>query len=793
MRLPTGVGPHNAAIMLVGETWGEADERYGESLLGAAGAELNQMLQQAGIRRGECYATSVVNARPYQNNVDNWIPERKSGIQSDFIPLKGKMVAPIVLNGYNQLLKEIEMVNPTTVIAFGGLALWALTGAEGITKWRGSQLTMRDGRKVLPTLHPTSIFRQMEMRPTVVSDLRRAARDKHSRTWTNAPDWHFLVRPSFASVMDTLGHLKARLDKEQVWIDFDLETRAGHIACAGLSWSLLDSICIPLMCVESADGYWLEEQEFFILCKLRDILCHRNALVRGQNLIYDCQYTWKHWRFVPRVMQDTLVSFHTLFASLPKRLDYQASILCDHYVYWKDDGKTWTQDVGEDQLWSYNCQDCVRTREVGEVELTLVKQYGLEQVDSFQQQMFWPVLYAMIRGVRIDHGVKHKMCRQLEASLVEHQAWLERILGHELNIRSPKQLSDLFYVQFGQPPVMSRGSKHSESHLTTNSEALELIGMREPILAPICRTIEQMRSLGVFLSTFAEAEVSDDGRMRCSYHLGGAKTYRFSSSKDAFGSGLNLQNVPIGDEDYLLPNVRAMFIPDDGMEMFDTDLSKADLRIVVYEADEREMKAMLAEGRDPYMEVCREFYHDPSISKTLPNGATDPRYKMFKSFCHGTHYLGTARGLAQRLGLLVHEAERTQAWYFGKFPAIARYQIDFKKRVSSTRQVTNKFGYRMNLLGRVDDSAFREAIAWIPQSTVAILINKIWMNIYKNTQDIEVLLQVHDSLVGQYPIAEREKHLAAIRLASHVVIPYDDPLIIPIGVKTSQKSWGDCE
>ncbi|MFS2212853.1 hypothetical protein, partial [Kosakonia cowanii] len=67
---------------------------------------------------------------------------------------------------------------------------------------------------------------------------------------------------------------------------------------------------------------------------------HPNVLVRGQNLLYDAQYTYRHWHFVPRVAQDTMISHHTMWAGLPKRLDFQASMYCDHYVYWKDEGKT---------------------------------------------------------------------------------------------------------------------------------------------------------------------------------------------------------------------------------------------------------------------------------------------------------------------------------------------------------------------------------------------------------------------------------------------------------------------
>src|SRR5690606_11439670 len=117
-------------------------------------------------------------------------------------------------------------------------------------------------------------------------------------------------------------------------------------------------------------------------------------------------------------------------------------------------------------------------------------------------------------------------------------------------------------------------------------------------------------------------------------------------------------------------------------------------RIVVWESDENEMKAMLAEGKNPYIEIAREFFKDPTIQKKLPNGNEHPKYRTSKSFAHGTHYLGTPRGLAQRLGLTTHEAERTQKWYFSRFRKIKLWQDDFCRKVTSRRYVENKFGHR---------------------------------------------------------------------------------------------------
>jgi DNA polymerase I-like protein with 3'-5' exonuclease and polymerase domains len=55
-------------------------------------------------------------------------------------------------------------------------------------------------------------------------------------------------------------------------------------------------------------------------------------------------------------------------------------------------------------------------------------------------------------------------------------------------------------------------------------------------------------------------------------------------------------------------------------------------------------------------------------------------------------------------------------------------------------------------------------------------------------------LQVHDSLVAQVKLSETAVFEERVyQLAQTVVVPYDNPLIIPIGMKKSDKSWGDAE
>jgi len=787
-------GPTPAKIMIVGEFPGEQEIVRGEPFVGYSGDELSRMLKDAGIMRSSCFITNVIRVRPPANDIDNFIAANKQSITGQHLMLRDKFVLPCVRDGVELLKREIELCQPNVIIALGNVALWALTGAKGITSWRGSTmecnlpLNLPYKPKVVPAYHPSLVLRQWSWRPIAVHDLRKAAVESKTQTLIR-PDYKFVIRPDFPTVTSILSQLLSQLETAtaQFKLSVDIETRAGHMSCIGIAWSSLEALCIPLMCLERKEGYWTIQEEAAIVFLLYKVLTHPKCDVVGQNFSYDMQYIFRHWHFLPNLRRDTMLAQHVMFSNMQKSLDFLSSMYCKHHEYWKDEGKEWDpKKHDEEQYWTYNCKDAVITFEVDDVEQGAIDKMGLRVVHDFQQRLFWPVMRSMIKGLRVDTQRRAAFAYTLQEEIAKREIWINKSLGFNLNIRSPLQMKELFYDLLGQKPVLNRKTRAA----TCDDEALRKIADREPLLLPLVRKVQELRSLGVFLSTFVNAPLDTDGRMRCSFNIAGTETYRFSSSKDAFGSGLNLQNIPKGGEEgdgLELPNVRSLFIPDPGKTFFDIDLSSADLRIVVWEADEPTFKAMLKEGLDPYTEIAKEFYHDPSITKK------DPRRQTFKSFAHGTNYLGTAKGLAERLGLGVREAEQTQKWYFEKFPKIKKQQDDLKAQVSKRHMVENVFGYRQYFFDRIEGTIFNQAAAWIPQSTVACLINRGYVAIDEQLPEVEILLQVHDSLAGQFPTHLGDDMTRKIVQCAEIELPYPgDPLIIPVGVKTSTESWGAC-
>ena len=221
-----GEGSPSARIMLVGESWGSEEERLGLPFQGASGQELNRLLAEAGIMRSECYTTNLVNARPPFNDLERWVAFKKKDIQPDMLPFRDAWIKPNVLEGYKSLCREIDLVRPNVVVALGNYAMWALTGAKGIMKWRGSQLTVQappihgvpleHRPKLIPTVHPAYVLRDSSFWSMAVLDLKRVARERNTEEYANVPKWNFIVRPSYETVVRTLCELIAKVESGEL-------------------------------------------------------------------------------------------------------------------------------------------------------------------------------------------------------------------------------------------------------------------------------------------------------------------------------------------------------------------------------------------------------------------------------------------------------------------------------------------------------------------------------------------------------------------------------------------------
>lgn len=811
------VGPQPANILLVGEAPGAQEVEQGKPFIGNSGHELTKMLHEAGILRSDIRITNVCKYRPPGNKIELWAPKKKKDIRASHKLFRGRYFDERIIEGIRELEEEIEATKPNVIVPLGNLALWATTGEEGILKWRSSLLRYNGGKgissslrnlgpdlfdagnsnrvssstKVIPTIHPAAILRTWEWRYLAVHDFRRVKR------WENFVGYpeirkNFHVGPDFDNIRSTLERLLHQASRQKLDLAVDIETRSRHLACLGIAWSKQDAICIPFADTTTPQGYFSAEQELWIILRLRELLTHPNVRGIGQNWQYDYQYIAHYWGFEINLDLDIMTEHHTQFPGLPKGLDFQSSLYRDIHVYWKDEGK----DMGNGdvrQWWLYNCEDCVATFENAEVlRLNRITRplratsYGTP--NDIQQRLSTPYARASLRGLRIDHDKRRKYAFVIQEEIAEHQAWINYVVGKPLNTASPKQMHELFYGEFNVPKIL-----HRKTHKPTlDDQAMEKIGRESLILRPLTTAISHLRTLEKFFQ-FCLQPLSPDNRFRCMFTIPGTETFRRSSTKDPFGYGTNLQNVSQGDragDDFSLPNLRGLFIPDEGMCMGEFDLPQADARVVAWESGDTDLMELF---RDPKRHLHKE--NAKLLFGYVPE-KTDIKYYYAKQGVHLTNYGGTPQVLAKTLNITLKEAEQFQAVWFDKHRPIKKWHDKTFLQLSTRRSVENIFGFRRFYFDRIE-GLLKEALAWIPQSTVGISTDLAMLAIVEDPESIrlgiEFLQQGHDSALFQWPIRNTNYVIPFLKEKIKVTLPYKEPLIFEGGLKISTESWGALE
>ena len=252
-----------------------------------------------------------------------------------------------------------------------------------------------------------------------------------------------------------------------------------------------------------------------------------------------------------------------------------------------------------------------------------------------------------------------------------------------------------------------------------------------------------------------------------------------------------------------LPNIRKLFIPDPGFYIAEVDLAGAEAQVVAWEAGDEDLKQAFRSGVNVHIKNARDVFankvkgwSDEAIHATSYPGGI---YYTAKRCIHATHNGGLPKGLASQItGLSISDATNFQKLWFGLHPKIKARQeyildcLNGRIENNPARTIFNRFGYRIVFFDRIKN-VFTEALTWVQQSTIGICCFKGGIEIRKQVPWAQVLLQVHDSLVFQFPI-DKYDQLPKLKKAIHsVIVPYDDPLKIPWTLKVSKKSWGDAE
>jgi len=416
----------------------------------------------------------------------------------------------------------------------------------------------------------------------------------------------------------------------------------------------------------------------------------------------------------------------------------------------------------------YNGLDACVTLEVYE-ELTRLRNYSPEIYD-FERALQAPILEIMMRGFRIDEYERQKAIAGLNKDILRVYETLQRmsmaIWDRSLNPRSHKQLKDFFYGKMRLPEVWT--SKKGKRSLSMDREVLEKLDdyfYARPIVACVLsfRDLTKLRNV-------LKTEIDADGRWRSSYNIGGTESGRLSSSKSAFGTGSNTQNLNRDDDiSSGLPSIRRCFIADEGFKLCNIDLEQTESFDVGWLqgtliGDWAYLDA--CERGDLHTQVARMVWPDLPWTGDLKADRKIADQVFYRHFSyrdmakrggHLTNYSGTAWTMSRSLKIPLKIADRFQHAYAladdAAFPAFPKWWQRVAEELQTTQVLVTPFGRERQFFGRArDDTTIREAIAYVPQSSTADRMNlgmwRIWKHMPKEAQ---LLAQVHDSVCFQFP------------------------------------------
>jgi DNA polymerase I-like protein with 3'-5' exonuclease and polymerase domains len=181
-----------------------------------------------------------------------------------------------------------------------------------------------------------------------------------------------------------------------------------------------------------------------------------------------------------------------------------------------------------------------------------------------------------------------------------------------------------------------------------------------------------------------------------------------------------------------------------------------------------------------------------------PLGSADKTWRFWgKKANHGLNY-----DLGYKVFAFLYEIPEKDAKYIvdkyhQAYSGVRKYHDWIKRQLGATRTLTNVLGRKRRFLGQWGDSLFKEAYSYIPQSTVADIINHrgllyIWKNKDNFFRGLQLINQVHDSIVFQISLdvswEEHAKMLTLIKQSLEAPLSWNNrSFYIPVDCEQSRR------
>jgi len=585
--------------------------------------------------------------------------------------------------------------------------------------------------------------------------------------------------PAFDALLATLESAElVAVDTETNSLD---EMRAQIV---GLSFSVAPGAAayIPLAHDYAGDPAVPEQLPLGeVLVRLQPWLENPARAKLGQNIKYDRHVFANHDIEVRGYQHDTMLQSYVLEVHKPHGL----ASLAERHV-----GRS---GINYEDL----CGKGASQIKFNQVEIAKASEYACEDSDQTMDvhRALWPQLEANDKlrfiyeleiqsseglyriernGVLIDGPMLAKQSGELGARILQLETEAHALAGQIFNLSSPKQIGEIFFTKLGLPVV----KKTATGAPSTDEEVLEKLAEDYPLPAKILAHRGLSKLKGTYTDKLAQLALPRTGRVHTHYAQAVAVTGRLSSTDP------NLQNIPVKTAEGR--RVREAFVAAPGCVIASADYSQIELRIMAHISEDEALLRAFNDGLDVHRATAAEVF-GVAVDQV---SSEQRRYAKVINF--GLIYGMSSYGLARNLGIENKAAAAYIDKYFQRYPGVKTYMDETKLSAKSKGYVETVFGRRLYLPeinspnGPRRSGAERAAINAPMQGTAADLIKlsmvKVQQVLDTESRGTKMIMQVHDELVFEVPLAEQEWVRIEIPRLMASVAQLKVPLLSEIGM-----------
>ncbi|MCK3937026.1 DNA polymerase I [Streptococcus suis] len=376
-----------------------------------------------------------------------------------------------------------------------------------------------------------------------------------------------------------------------------------------------------------------------------------------------------------------------------------------------------------------------------------------------------------IAGIKVEAETLKAMQSENEVLIDQLTKEIYELAGQEFNINSPKQLGTILFEEMGLPLEYTKKTK------TGYSTAVDVLERLAPI-APVVSKILEYRQITKLQSTYVvglQDAILEDGKIHTRYVQDLTQTGRLSSTDP------NLQNIPVRLEQGRL--IRKAFVPSlENSVLLASDYSQIELRVLAHISQDQHLIEAFQQGADIHTSTAMRVFGIEKAEDVTPNDRRNAKAVNF-----GVVYGISDFGLSNNLGITRKEAKAYIDTYFERFPGIKNYMETIVREARDKGYVETIYKRRRELPDinsrnfNVRNFAERTAINSPIQGSAADILKVAMINLDKALTEAglatRMLLQVHDEIVLEVPVAELETVKAMVKETMESAINLSVPLI----------------